>query len=157
MKIAIGCDEAGFQLKQIIIIQLKNLGHDVEDYGCYNENPVLYPDIGYTVANALVKGYQERGILICGTGIGMCITANKVPGIRAAVCHDSYSTIRARGSNDAQVMCMGARVIGSELAKQLVGIWLENNFNGGKSIEKVQKISDIEVCAMKGETYEQNY
>ena len=144
MKIAIGCDEAGFQLKQVIIKLLKDLGHGVEDYGCYNEDPILYPEVAHIVSSAVAEGKEERGILICGTGIGMCITANKVPGIRAAVCHDSFSTIRSRCSNDAQIMCMGARVIGVELAKQLVGIWLENNFSGGGSTDKVNKISEIE-------------
>ena len=130
MKIAIGCDEAGFQLKRIIMTRLAELGHTAEDYGCFDEKPVMYPDVGIAVAQAVAAGAQERGILICGTGIGMCITANKVPGIRAAVCHDSFSTVRSRCSNDAQVMCMGARVIGAELAKQLVEIWLENEFSG---------------------------
>jgi len=144
MNIGIGCDEAGFQLKGAIVAQLKGLGHQVEDYGCYDEKPVLYPEVGYAVASAVAKGTHERGILICGTGIGMCITANKVPGIRAAVCHDSFSTVRSRRSNDAQIMCVGARVIGLELAKQLVEIWLENDFSGGGSAAKVEKINQIE-------------
>jgi ribose 5-phosphate isomerase B len=144
LNIAIGCDEAGFQLKHITMTLLRTLGHTVKDYGCYNENPVLYPEVGHAVAAAVAAGEHERGILICGTGIGMCITANKVPGIRAAVCHDSFSTVRSRCSNDAQVMCMGARVIGSELAKQLVGLWLENDFSGGGSTAKVEKITRIE-------------
>ncbi len=144
MKIAIGCDEAGFLLKGIIIKQLEALGHMVQDFGCYDENSVLYPDIAYNVSKSVVNKENERGILICGTGIGMCITANKVPGIRAAVCHDSFSTVRSRCSNDAQVMCMGARVIGPELAKQLVEIWLENNFSGGGSAAKVAKITEYE-------------
>lgn len=144
MKIAIGCDEAGFQLKQTIIKHLQKLGHTTEDYGCYSEDPVLYPEVAHTVAKAVAENNAERGILICGTGIGMCITANKVPGVRAAVCHDSYSTVRSRGSNDAQVMCMGARVIGAELAKQLVELWLQNDFGGGGSTIKVQKMNEID-------------
>ena len=144
MNIAIGCDEAGFQLKQTIMKQLRDLGHTVRDYGCYDEKPVLYPEIGHLVASAVGRGEHERGILICGTGIGMCITANKVPGIRAAVCHDSFSTVRSRCSNDAQIMCMGARVIGPELAKQLVEFWLKSDFSGGGSAAKVDKIKQIE-------------
>lgn len=144
MKIAIGCDEAGFMLKEVIKKMLVDLGHNIEDYGCYDESPVSYPDIGYSVASAVAEGLHERGILICGTGIGMSITANKVPGIRAAVCHDCYSTVRSRCSNDAQIMCIGAKVIGPALAKQLVEIWLENNFSGGKSTAKLKKIDTIE-------------
>ena len=144
MGIAIGCDEAGFRLKQIIIKLLQDSGRAVKDYGCYDEKPVMYPEVGHAVACAVADGTHERGILICGTGIGMCITANKVPGIRAAVCHDSYSTIRSRLSNDAQIMCLGARVIGSELAKQLVELWLGNDFSGGGSAAKVDKIKQIE-------------
>lgn len=144
MKIAIGCDEAGFQLKQTIMKTLKDLGHSVDDYGCYDEKPVMYPDVGLAVAQAVESGAQPRGILICGTGIGMCITANKVPGIRAAVCHDSFSTVRSRCSNDAQIMCMGARVIGCELAKQLVELWLQNDFLGGGSTAKVEKINQVD-------------
>lgn len=149
MKIAIGCDEAGFQLKKTIMKKLAELGHTVEDYGCFDEKPVMYPDVGIAVAQAVAAGAQERGILICGTGIGMCITANKVPGIRAAVCHDSFSTVRSRCSNDAQVMCMGARVIGAELAKQLVEIWLQNEFSGGGSTAKVAKINQLDMAYRK--------
>ena len=149
MKIAIGCDEAGFQLKQTIMKTLKDLGHSVDDYGCYDEKPVMYPDVGLAVAQAVASGTQPRGILICGTGIGMCITANKVPGIRAAVCHDSFSTVRSRCSNDAQIMCMGARVIGSELAKQLVELWMENDFSGGGSTAKVEKINQVDEAYRK--------
>lgn len=144
MKIAIGCDEAGYQLKQTVTALLEALGHEVTDYGCYSEQPVLYPDVGYRAARGVADGKQERGVLICGTGIGMCITANKVPGIRAAVCHDSFSAVRSRRSNDAQIMCMGARVIGPELAKQLVEIWLDNDFGGGGSKPKLERIGEIE-------------
>lgn len=144
MKIAIGCDEAGYQLKQIIMKLLLEKNYEVTDYGCYNEDPVLYPEIGYEVSCAVADGKQERGILICGTGIGMCITANKVPGIRAAVCHDTYSAIRSRCSNNAQIMCLGARVIGPELAKEIVHTWLANDFSGGGSTAKVEKIMEFE-------------
>lgn len=144
MKIAIGCDEAGFQLKQIIITLLHKKDLEITDFGCYDETPVLYPEVGHEVARAVADGKFDRGILICGTGIGMSITANKIPGIRAAVCHDSFSAKRARCSNDAQILCMGARVIGPELAKDIVNIWLVNDFSGGTSTAKVEKIRDIE-------------
>jgi len=144
MKIAIGCDEAAFSMKETVKAYVEQLGHEVKDYGVYNTDPVLYPDIAYAVATAVADGKQERGILICGTGIGMAITANKVPGIRAAVCHDAYSTERSRKSNNCQVMTMGARVIGEETAKMMVKIWLDCEFQGGGSVAKVDRICAIE-------------
>ena len=120
MKIAIGCDEAGCGLKHIIIDLLQKEGIEVTDEGCRDDEVVLYPNIAERVANIVADGEADRGILICGTGIGMAMAANKVKGIRAAVCHDPFSTERSRKSNDAQIMCMGARVIGPELAKMLV-------------------------------------
>ena len=141
MKIAIGCDEAAFDMKETIRKYLEEKGHEMIDCGTYDKNPVLYPDIAVKTARKITSGEAERGILICGTGIGMAISANKVPGIRAAVCHDSFSTERSRKSNDAQIMCMGARVIGIELAKQLVDIWLKCEFAGGGSTAKVERIN----------------
>lgn len=144
MSIAIGADEAAFNLKQTIKTYLIGLGLEVCDYGVYNTDPVLYADIAYLVATAIAEGKHERGILICGTGIGMAITANKVPGIRAAVCHDPYSAERSRKSNDCQIMTFGARVIGEELAKTLVKIWLDSEFQGGGSTRKIERIAEIE-------------
>lgn len=143
-KIAIGCDEAGFHLKETIKQHLLDLGEEVEDFGVYDLSPVLYPDIAVKVAQSVASGNQERGILICGTGIGMAIAANKVPGIRASVCHDPYSTERSRKSNNAQIMALGARVIGAELAKMLVSLWLKSEFQGGGSTAKVERISHYE-------------
>lgn len=151
MRIAIGSDEAGFALKETIKEYLSEAGHEVTDYGCYDAKPVDYPDIAYPVAVDVAAGKHDRGILVCGTGIGMAITANKVPGVRAAVCHDPYSAQRARKSNNAQVMTLGARVIGSELAKTLVAIWLESEFAGGNSTRKVGKISQVEQKAREGQ------
>ncbi|MCU5771116.1 ribose 5-phosphate isomerase B [Erwiniaceae bacterium BAC15a-03b] len=148
--IAIGADDAALELKNLIkqFLQEKNI--DVSDYSndAQAEKP-LYPDIAWTLANAIREGKHERGILICGTGIGMAIVANKVPGIRAAQCHDTYSAERARKSNNAQVMTLGARVIGPELARSIVNSWLNSEFEGGGSSEKVDKISYYEqsVCA----------
>lgn len=144
MSIAIGCDDAGFELKEIIKAFLKEKGIEVEDYGVYSKEPVLYPDIAVKVAKGIAENRHNRGILICGTGIGMAITANKVPGIRAAVCHDQYSAERARKSNNAQIMALGARVIGVELAKLLVFTWLQSEFQGGNSTKKVAKIIEYE-------------
>lgn len=145
MQIAIGCDEAAFELKETIKKHIQAKGIEVKDFGVNSrDEAVLYPDIAVIVAESIAEGKYERGILLCGTGVGMAISANKVPGIRAAVCHDPYSTERSRKSNNAQIMCMGARVIGSELAKNLVDTWLECEFAGGGSIPKVNRIMEYE-------------
>lgn len=144
MKLAIGCDEAAYELKVAIERHLDEIGVEYEDFGAEEGEVILYPDVAVKVAEAVAKGEYERGILVCGTGIGMAITANKVPGIRAAVCHDPFSAERARKSNDAQIMCMGERVIGEELAKCLVDIWLKCDFSGGGSAPKVARIKEYE-------------
>ncbi|MFT3985340.1 MAG: ribose 5-phosphate isomerase B [Lachnospiraceae bacterium] len=145
MKIAIGCDEAAYHLKMELIEHLqKEKGMELTDFGAGSGETVLYPDVANSVAKAVADGAFERGILVCGTGIGMAITANKVPGIRAAVCHDPFSAERARKSNDAQILCMGERVIGVELAKYLADIWLGCDFSGGTSKAKVDRIMEIE-------------
>jgi ribose 5-phosphate isomerase B len=144
VNLAIGCDEAAFELKEAIKAFVEKKGINVQDFGCFNSDPVLYPDIAVAVAESVVKGENIRGILLCGTGIGMAISANKVPGIRAAVCHDAYSTERSRKSNNAQIMTLGARVVGEELAKYLVSVWLDSEFLGGGSASKVEKIKQYE-------------
>lgn len=144
MKIVIGCDEAGFDFKETIRAYLEGKKIEVIDVGVYNKNPVLYPDIAAQACRKIQHGEAERGILICGTGIGMSITANKFKGIRAAVCHDAFSTDRARKSNNVQVMCLGARIIGIELAKMMIDIWLAAEFTGGTSAPKVDRISFYE-------------
>ncbi len=144
MSVAIGCDEAAFDLKETIKDYMKSLSYEVEDYGVYNTNPALYPDIAVTVAKAVADGKHPRAVLLCGTGLGMAIMANKVPGIRAATCHDTYSAERSRKSNNAQILTMGARVIGIELAKFVVKSWLNSEFQGGGSLEKVNKILEYE-------------
>jgi ribose 5-phosphate isomerase B len=144
MIIVMGCDEAAFEFKESIKLYLESKKINVIDVGVYNTNPVLYPDIAAEACRKIQRGEAERGILICGTGIGMSITANKFKGIRAAVCHDAYSTERARKSNNAQVMCLGARVIGIELAKMMIDIWLAAEFSGGTSAPKVDRIGFYE-------------
>jgi ribose 5-phosphate isomerase B len=144
LSIAVGCDEAAYHLKEAVRAYLEKQGHSVKDYGVFNTEPSLYPNIALEVSNAVAGGVHERAILMCGTGIGMAITANKIPGIRAAVCHDIYSAERARKSNDCQVMALGARVVGEEYAKRLVDAWLESDFEGGKSVAKVERIKEIE-------------
>lgn len=157
MNIAIGCDEAAYQLKMVMIHHLKTKpGVAVTDFGAQAGETVLYPDVAKAVAEAVARGDYDRGILFCGTGIGMCITANKVPGIRAAVCHDPFSTERARKSNDAQILCMGERIIGPELAQYLVDIWLQCDFSGGGSTPKVERIKEIEHTYYEQNKNEQN-
>jgi ribose 5-phosphate isomerase B len=143
--IAVGADDAAFELKAKIVDYLKSKGIPVEDYGVNQPDPsVLYPDVALTVAQAIAAGKHDRGILMCGTGIGVAITANKVPGIRAAVCHDPYSTERSRKSNDCQIMTLGGRVVGEELAKSLVDIWLASDYQGGRSAPKVERMKEID-------------
>ncbi len=149
MDIALGADDAGLELKEIVKKHLEAKGLAVTDYGVYDARPSLYPDIAVKVAVAIAEGKHDRGILICGTGLGMAIAANKVPGIRAATCHDTYSAERARKSNDAQILTMGARVIGTELAKVVVDAWLASEFQGGGSIAKVERIAAIEKKFLK--------
>jgi len=142
--VAIGSDEAGYRLKGIVIEVLAEEGLEVTDFGCHSEDPIDYPDVAFEVAGAVADGRHDRAILICGTGIGMAIAANKVAGVRAAQAHDPYSAERARMSNDAQVLTLGARVIGPELAKSIVRTWLHAEFAGGNSARKVDKIKAAE-------------
>jgi len=144
MSIAIGCDHNGLELKNIIIQLLREKGIEFEDYGTMTKDPVDYPDIAEKVASSIVQGKHDRGILICGTGLGMAIAANKVRSIRAATCHDIYSAERSRKSNKVQILTMGAQIIGLELAKKLVEAWLVSEFQGGRSERKVKKIMEIE-------------
>lgn len=151
MRIVIGSDEAGFFLKGIIKDYLSNQGYEVDDFGTYNKEPTSYPDKACEVAEAVKTGKYERGILICGTGIGMCITANKVPGIRAALCNDTYSAERAKKSNDAQIITLGERVIGPELAKAIVRTWLNADTVSPTSAPKIERIMAIEKKFIKEE------
>jgi len=147
-RLVIGADDAGLGLKTVITGFLDEQGVAYDDAGVDTPDATAlgidYPDVAETVATGIRDGRYDRGILICGTGIGMAITANKVPGVRAALAHDVYSAQRARRSNDAQVLTMGARVIGPEAAKTVVAAWLESEFDGGGSTRKVAKIVDLE-------------
>jgi ribose 5-phosphate isomerase B len=144
VRIAIGCDEAAVGLTNVLRQQLEEKNIELKDFGVHRDDKVDYPDIAVKVAESVAAGEVDRAILVCGTGIGMCITANKVPGVRAALCHDTYSAERARKSNDAQVITMGARVIGPELAKAIINVWLESEFAGGASTIKVQKMNAVD-------------
>jgi ribose 5-phosphate isomerase B len=141
-KIGIGCDDAALDLKGTLIKHLLEKGYEVEDYGI--KQYADYPDVALEVAEAVAAGEHDRAILVCGTGLGMSITANKVPGVRAAQCHDVYSAERARKSNNAQVLTMGQRVIGPELAKTVLDAWLASEFQGGSSAKKVEKMEEID-------------
>lgn len=144
MRIAVGSDHLALDLKNTICQFLQEKGVDYYDFGTLTLEPVDYPDIAEIVAEAIAKGDFDRGLLLCGTGLGMAIAANKVRGIRAATCHDVYSAERARKSNNAQIMTMGSQVIGPELAKMLVDAWLNSEFQGERSAPKVAKIMQIE-------------
>lgn len=144
MKLAIGCDEAACDLKNALKAHLLAQGHEVTDFGTHDNAPVLYPDVAFEVAQRVAAGEFPRALLLCGTGIGMAICANKVPGIRAAQCHDTYSAERASRSNDAQIITLGARVVGPELAKAIVDTWLRCSFDGGRSQPKVDLINAFE-------------
>jgi len=150
MRIALGCDEAAFELKEAVKKLLLEEHHEVEDFGTFDARPVLYPDVAFEVAEAVAAGRFPRAILMCGTGIGMAICANKVPGVRAAQAHDTYSAERARKSNDAQVLTMGARVVGPELAKSIVRAWLRSEYEGGNSAAKVDKIRERDARGAAG-------
>lgn len=144
MKIAIGCDQNAYKLKSIIIKHLESKEIECVDFGSLEDEEVLYPNVAHQVALEIANGNFERGILLCGTGIGMSIVANKVPGVRAAICHDIYSAQRARKSNDAQVMTLGAEIVGPALALELVDAWLESEFSGGRSQAKVDLIKELD-------------
>tara|TARA_R110002051_G_scaffold291211_1_gene355108 strand:- start:1488 stop:1961 length:474 start_codon:yes stop_codon:yes gene_type:complete len=144
LKVAIGGDEAAYDLKEILIGYIRELGYEVEDFGTFNAQPVLYPDVAFEVATAIKEGRFDRAVLVCGTGIGVAISANKVPGIRAAQAHDTYSAAKARTSNNAQIVTLGSRVIGPELAKSIVATFLGSNFSGGNSELKIAKIDEYE-------------
>jgi ribose 5-phosphate isomerase B len=144
MKLAIDCDDAGLPLKQTLIDQLRALGVDVTDLNHVAQNKADYPDIGYNLAKKIAAKEFERGILICGTGLGMAMVANKVEGVFAGTCHDVYSAERLRKSNNAQILTMGARVIGPELAKSVVTAWVKSEFEAGRSLPKVERMREIE-------------
>ncbi|MGM0826567.1 MAG: RpiB/LacA/LacB family sugar-phosphate isomerase [Pseudomonadota bacterium] len=144
LKVAIGGDEAAYDLKEILISHIRELGYEVEDFGTFNAEPVLYPDVAFEVATAIKEGRFDRAVLVCGTGIGVAISANKVPGIRAAQAHDTYSAGKARTSNDAQIVTLGGRVVGPELAKSIVSTFLGSTFSGGASELKIARIAEYE-------------
>jgi ribose 5-phosphate isomerase B len=145
MKIAIGADHGGFSLKSVIANFLKGLRHEVHDLGTHSSDPVDYPDFALTVSQEILLRKAERGILICGSGVGACVAANKFPGIRAGTCHDSFSAHQGVEDDNINILCLGARVIGPELAKDIVKIWLGATFSGAERHKRrLSKIENFE-------------
>ena len=143
MKIAIGSDHGGYDLKAEVIELLEELGVEYKDFGTDSTDSVDYPDYATPVAEAVAADEYDKGILICGTGIGMSIAANKVSGIRAALCHDVFSARATRQHNDSNVLAMGGRIVGAELAKAIVKAWLDAEFEGGRHQRRIDKINNI--------------
>lgn len=144
MKIAIGCDHGGIVLKPIVKKVLEENGIEIIDKGCFDTKSVDYPDYALLVAEAVSNGEVDKGIILCGTGIGISIAANKVKGARAAVCHDLFTAQMCAQHNDANILSIGGRVVSEELAGQMVQIWLDTEFEGGRHTGRVAKISEIE-------------
>ena len=144
MRIALGSDHGGYRLKEAIKEHLTKKGHFVTDYGTDSIESVDYPDYAEKLCHGILNGKADRGILICGTGIGIGIAANKIAGIRAALCHDTFSAHACREHNDANILTMGERVIGPGLAKDIVTIWMATDFEGGRHERRVEKIKALE-------------
>ncbi|MBU0664547.1 MAG: ribose 5-phosphate isomerase B [Proteobacteria bacterium] len=141
MKIAIGADHGGFHLKEMVRILVDELGHEVQDLGCYSTASVDYPDLARLVCEKVDAGIVDRGILICGTGLGMSMAANRYAHVRAALCHDHYTARMSREHNNANVLCMGERVIGHGVAEDIVRIWLAEEFSGGRHLGRIELYS----------------
>jgi len=137
MKVAVAADHGGFQLKGDIISLLREMGHEVSDQGCYSEDSVNYPDYAQAVCALVIDGGCQRGILICGTGIGMSMAANRHKDIRAALCHEQFTARMSREHNDANVLCLGARVTGPGLALAIVSTWMATDFAGGRHLQRI--------------------
>ena len=144
MKVGVGSDHGGFELKEEVKKHLEKKGIEFVDYGTYSEESVDYPDYGKKVGEAVVSGDCDKGIVVCGTGIGISIAANKVKGVRCALCSESYSARMTRKHNDSNVLAMGGRVLGVELALDIVDTWLNTEFEGGRHAKRVDKIIAIE-------------
>lgn len=150
MKIAIASDHAGFPLKEEVRDYVRKLGHEVEDLGAYNTEPSDYPDFALLVGKALIAGTVERGILICGSGVGVCVAANKMPGVRAGMCHDTYSAHQGVEHDQMNVLVLGARIIGSALAYECVDAYLKANFIASEPrfVRRLNKVKAIEKTYM---------
>jgi ribose 5-phosphate isomerase B len=151
MRVAVGCDHAGFPLKAGVVAQLTQAGYSVEDLGTDSTDPVDYPDFARAVASAVVSGRCDRGIVLCGSGVGASVAAAKVPGVRAALCHDTFSAHQGVEDDDMNVICLGARVIGPALAAEVIRTFLSAKFSGAeRHVRRVAKIHAIEEDARNG-------
>jgi len=144
MKVALSSDHRGFHAKEVIKSYLKASGHSVEDFGCGSPASCDYPDTAFAGAKAVAAGDSDRGIFFCGTGIGMSMSANKVHGIRAALCHDELTAAMSRRHNNANVLCLPADLLGDELIRRVVEVWLRTDYEGGRHDRRLQKITDYE-------------
>jgi ribose 5-phosphate isomerase B len=144
MRIAIGTDHRGYAIRSKVIELVQRLGHEVEDVGTFTPDAVDYPDIGAIVAGKVSRGETDRGILVCGTGLGMCIVANKFQGVRAAPCHDDLTAELSRRHNDANVLCLSADLLGERLIDRMVELWLSTPFEGGRHARRVEKVCQLE-------------
>jgi len=145
VRIAVASDHAGFALKEALKAFMEELGHEVVDFGAHSPDPSDYPDWIAPAARAVAAGECERGVFFCGTGLGAMLTANKVRGIRAVVCHECASARLSRQHNDANVLCMGGRIVGLELARDVLQVWLQTSFQGGRHARRVEKVMALEV------------
>jgi ribose 5-phosphate isomerase B len=144
MRVAIGADHRGFDIRVKLVELVQHLGHEVIDVGAFTPDAVDYPDIAADVAYKVSRGEVDRGILVCGTGLGMCIAANKVHGVRAAPCHDDITAEMSRRHNDANILCLSADMLGERLIDRMVEIWLTTPFEGGRHARRVDKITELE-------------
>ena len=144
MKVAIGSDHRGFEAKKQIRAIVTELGHECIDFGTEDNNPVDYPDLAYLAASAVSRKEADRAVLICATGIGMCMAANKVHGVRAALCHDELTAQISRDHNDANVLCLSADEVGLVVLRKMIEVWLNTEFSGGRHKRRVRKIGAIE-------------
>jgi ribose 5-phosphate isomerase B len=144
MRVAVGADHAGFRLKTALVETLGELGHDVQDVGTFSEASVNYADYAVLVAEKVARGECDRGVILCGTGIGPCMAANKIPGIRAAVLSEPYSARMARAHNDANVLCLGGRVIGVDVARDCLLTFLQTPFEGGRHAQRLERIAELD-------------
>ena len=149
MRITIGSDHAGWEMKEDLKPYLEKMGHEVRDLGTNSPESVDYPDYALAVARAVAGGEAERGIIICGTGIGSSIVANKVPGIRAALCHNRYTAEMSRSHNDANLLCLGGRVIDKKSAREIIKVWLATSFSGARHTRRLKKLLEIEEKYLK--------
>lgn len=144
MKVVLASDHRGYQLKDLLKKFLDEMGIESLDTGTFSPDSVDYPDFGLRAAEKVSQGEYDRGILICGSGIGMCIVANKFPGIRAALCHDVYTAEMSRKHNDSNILALGADLIDEEQARKILKVWLETKFEGGRHLRRIEKIKEIE-------------